>query len=187
MQLAKWAHDLAESLLAESLPKRWAHSQRVYSQALTLAPALGDDAELLAAAAIAHDVGYAAAAVDTKQHMIDGARYLRDVVGADPRLCSLVAFHTSSPWEASELGLNDALAEFGPAEPDLVDAITFCDLTSGPTGALVDPGERLTEVLNRYGPEHVVYRAVSAARPELLARVARVRQRRADVEWSALS
>ncbi|WP_405543779.1 HD domain-containing protein [Streptomyces goshikiensis] len=187
MQLATWAHDLAESLLAESLPKRWAHSKRVYSQALTLAPALGEDAELLAAAAIAHDVGYAQAAVDTKQHMIDGARYLRDVVGADPRLCSLVAFHTSSPWEASELGLTEALAEFGPAEPDLVDAITFCDLTSSPTGALVDPGERLAEVLERYGAEHVVYRAVSAARPELLAMVDRVKQRRAEAEGWALS
>lgn len=36
MQLSKWAHDLAESLLADSLPRRWAHSQRVYSQAMTL-------------------------------------------------------------------------------------------------------------------------------------------------------
>ncbi|MGW7460090.1 HD domain-containing protein [Streptomyces sp. NPDC054797] len=187
MQLAKWAHALAESMLAESLPNRWAHSKRVYSQALTLAPALGADAELLAAAAIAHDVGYAQAAVDTGQHMIDGARYLRDVAGADPRLCSLVAFHTSSPWEASELGLSDALAEFGPAEPDLVDAITYCDLTSSPVGALVDPDERLAEVLARYGPEHVVYQAVSAARPELLARVARVRQRSLDAELSDLS
>lgn len=187
MHLAKWAHDLAESLLAEALPKRWAHSQRVYAQALTLAPALGEDAELLAAAAIAHDVGYARVAVDTGQHMIDGARYLRDVVGADPRLCSVVAFHTSSPWEASELGLSEALAEFGPAEPELVDAITYCDLTSSPVGALVDPADRLTEVLDRYGPDHVVFRAVSAARPELLARVARVRQRSLDPAQSRLS
>ncbi|QDN90139.1 MULTISPECIES: HD domain-containing protein [unclassified Streptomyces] len=187
MQLVKWAHDLAESLLADSLPRRWAHSQRVYSQALTLAPALGEDAELLAAAAIVHDVGYARAAVDTGQHMIDGARYLRDVVGADLRLCSIVAFHTSSSWEASELGLDDALAEFGPTEPELVDAITYCDLTSTPAGGLVDPAERLSEVLERYGPEHVVFRAVSAARPELMARVARVRRRRAEVVEAKLN
>ncbi|MEU8028008.1 HD domain-containing protein [Streptomyces sp. NPDC049099] len=182
MQLATWAHDLAESLLADHLPRRWAHSQRVYSQALTLAPALDDDADLLAAAAITHDIGYAPVAVDTGQHMIDGARYLRDVVGADPRLCSIVAFHTSSTWEASELGLDDALDEFGPAEPELVDAITYCDLTSSPVGDLVDPAERLSEVLERYGPEHVVFRAVSAARPELMARVARVRQRAQAVD-----
>ncbi|WP_327168798.1 HD domain-containing protein [Streptomyces subrutilus] len=187
MKLAKWAHDLAESLLAESLPDRWAHSQRVYWQALALAPALGDDAELLAAAAIAHDVGYALEAVDTGQHMIDGARYLRDAIGADPRLCSIVAFHTSSPWEAAELGLSQALAEFGPAEPELVDAITYCDLTSSPIGQLVDPAMRLVEVLDRYGPEHVVFRAVSAARPELLSRVGRVQQRRAEVSQERIS
>ncbi|MFG2984777.1 HD domain-containing protein [Streptomyces sp. NPDC048258] len=187
MKLAKWAHDLAESLLAESLPDRWAHSQRVYSQALALASALGRDAELLAAAAIAHDVGYAREAMDTGQHMIDGARYLRDVVGADPRLCSIVAFHTSSPWEAAELGLSEALSEFGPAEDELVDAITYCDLTSSPTGQLVDPAKRLVEVLDRYGAEHVVFRAVSAARPELLSRVERVQQRRAEVTQEKIS
>ncbi|MFB6624252.1 HD domain-containing protein [Streptomyces sp. NPDC056374] len=179
MKLAKWAHGLAESLLADHLPDRWAHSQRVFSQALALAPALGEDADLLAAAAIAHDVGYAREAVDTGQHMIDGARYLRDVVGADPRLCSIVAFHTSSPWEAAELGLSEALHEFGPAEHELVDAITYCDLTSSPTGQLVDPAQRLVEVLGRYGPGHVVFRAVSAAQPELLNRVERVQQRQA--------
>ncbi|MFE6484101.1 HD domain-containing protein [Streptomyces sp. NPDC057757] len=187
MQLVKWAHDLTESLLADSLPQRWAHSQRVYSQALTLAPALGDDAELLAAAAIAHDVGYAQAAVETGQHMIDGARYLRDVAGADSRLCSIVAFHTSSSWEASELGLDGALGEFEPAEPELVDAITYCDLTSTPTGDLADPAERLSEVLERYGPEHVVFRAVSAARPELMARVTRVQRRRAEAVYATFN
>ncbi|MFI8400904.1 HD domain-containing protein [Streptomyces sp. NPDC085463] len=187
MQLAKWAHDLAESLLAKDLPRRWAHSQQVHAQALTLAPTLGADAELLAAAAIAHDIGYAERAVNTGQHMIDGALYLRDVVGADPRLCSIVAFHTSSLWEASELGLADALAEFGPAEPELVDAITYCDLTSSPVGDLVDPAHRLAEVLERYGPGHVVFRAVSAARPELLERVNRVRERQAAALVTRLS
>ncbi|MFE2836929.1 HD domain-containing protein [Streptomyces mirabilis] len=182
MHLAKWAHGLAESMLSDSLPQRWAHSKRVHSQALALAPTLGQDAELLAAAAIVHDIGYARDAVDTGQHMIDGARFLRDVVGADPRLCSIVAFHTSSSWEASELGLDDALTEFGPAEPELVDAITYCDLTSTPTGDLVDPAKRLSEVLERYGPGHVVFRAVSEARPELMARVARVRRRAEAVE-----
>ncbi|MEV7671569.1 HD domain-containing protein [Streptomyces sp. NPDC088752] len=179
MKLAEWAHELAESLLADRFPDRWAHSQRVYSQALVLAPALGEDAELLAAAAIAHDVGYAREAMDTGQHMIDGAQYLRDVMGAEPRLCSIVAFHTSSPWEAAELGLSEKLDEFGPAEQELVDAITYCDLTSSPIGRLVDPTQRLIEVLDRYGPEHVVFRAVSAARPELLNRVERVQQRQA--------
>lgn len=102
MQLVKWAHDLAESLLADSLP-RWAHSQRVYSQALTLAPALGEDAERLAAAAIVHDVGYARAAVDTGHHMIDGARYLRDVMGVT-RGCA-ASWPSTRPLRGKHLNL----------------------------------------------------------------------------------
>jgi hypothetical protein len=178
--LTSWAYDLAEGLLADSLPKRWAHSQQVYKQALSLAPILGDDAELLAATAIAHDVGYAEAAVSTGQHMIDGGRYLQSV-GADPRLCALVALHTSSPWEAAELGLSEALSNFVPVPGHLVDAITYCDLSSTPDGQPAEPSARLEEVLNRYGPGHVVFRAVSAARPELLRMVERVRNRLAAV------
>ncbi|MFE6589975.1 HD domain-containing protein [Streptomyces sp. NPDC057781] len=180
VDLTPWAYDLAEGLLAGSLPKRWAHSQQVYKQALQLAPILGDDADLLSAAAIVHDVGYADAAANTGQHMIDGGRYLQGL-GADPRLCALVALHTSSPWEAKELHLSDALADFAPVSSHLVDAITYCDLRSGPDGRPVEPSDRLQEVLDRYGPEHVVFRAVSAARPELLRMVQRVRDRFAEV------
>ncbi|WP_406088137.1 hypothetical protein [Kitasatospora purpeofusca] len=58
-----------------------------------------------------------------------------------------------------------------------MDAITYCDLTSGPDGAEVVPASRLDEVLKRYGPDHVVHRAVAAARPTLLAMVERVEKR----------
>ncbi|MYV40943.1 HD domain-containing protein [Streptomyces sp. SID1328] len=176
MSLTPWAYDLAQRLLADSLPKRWAHSLQVYEQAQRLRPILGEDYDLLTAAAVAHDVGYSDAAKDTGQHMIDGGRYLQSV-GADPRLCTLVALHTSSPWEAAELGLSDALREFVPVSQSLVDAITYCDLSSSPKGQPVEPSDRLEEVLDRYGPEHVVFRAVSAARPELLRMVKRVRAR----------
>ncbi len=176
MGLTSWAYGLAEGLLAESLPKRWAHSQQVYREALALAPILGDDADLLAAAAIVHDVGYADAAVSTGQHMIDGGRYLQQI-DADPRICTLVALHTSSPWEAAELGLSEALHDFVSVSDHLVDAITYCDLSSSPNGRPVQPEDRLQEVLDRYGPGHVVFRAVSAARPELLRMVQRVREK----------
>ncbi|MFJ8200095.1 HD domain-containing protein [Streptomyces sp. NPDC096152] len=176
MSLTSWAYDIAQGLLADSLPKRWAHSQQVYEQARSLRPILGDDYDLLTAAAIAHDVGYAETAKHTGQHMIDGGRYLQSI-GADPRLCALVALHTSSPWEAAELGLSDALNDFTPVPQPLVDAITYCDLSSSPDGHPVNPSDRLDEVLERYGSEHVVFRAVSAARPELLRMVQRVRTR----------
>ena len=177
--MLEWASGMAESLLAERLPRRWAHSLGVLRVAQRIAPALGGDAELLAAAAVLHDVGYVPEAIDTHQHMIDGGRFLRSK-GVDDRICVIVAHHTSSPWEASELGLISALSEFVVTQPELVDAITYCDLSAGPTGVEVDPVKRLDEVLARYGEGHVVYRAVTAARPHLLAMCARVEVRLAE-------
>ncbi|MFC9500032.1 hypothetical protein [Streptomyces sp. NPDC056982] len=110
--------------------RRAVRSRRVQSQALNLAPTLGEDAELLAAAAIARNIGSARAAVDTGQHMIDGARCcapsLALIRGGAASWPSARPPHGSHPkWEPSELGLDHALNEFGPAEIELVDTITY--------------------------------------------------------------
>jgi hypothetical protein len=153
-------------------------------QAQAIAPVLGDDAELLAVSAILHDVGYAPEAVNTAQHMLDGARYLADVIGVDPLICRVVAYHSSSRWESEELGLSEDLARFEPPPTGLEDAIAYCDLSTTPDGEEVSPTGRLEEVLARYGPDHVVYRAVSVARPFMLASVDRITdlQRKVAVE-----
>ena len=182
--MLEWATEFARELLEEPLPKRWSHSLGVLRVAQRIAPALGNDAELLAAAAILHDVGYAAAAIDTHQHMIDGGRFLRSQ-GVDDRICVIVAHHTSSPWEAHELGLDAALSDFVVDDPALIDSITYCDLSAGPTGDDVRPADRLAEVLERYGQGHVVHRAVSAARPHLLDVCARVESRFASATAGA--
>jgi hypothetical protein len=57
--LASWAQRLAQALLQESLPRRWAHVQGVAARAHSLAAVLGADADLLEAAAWLHDIGYA--------------------------------------------------------------------------------------------------------------------------------
>jgi hypothetical protein len=58
--LASWAGHLAQALLQEPLPRRWAHvRQGVAARARSLAPVLGTDADLLEAAAWLHDIGYA--------------------------------------------------------------------------------------------------------------------------------
>nr|WP_244324498.1 hypothetical protein [Mycobacterium timonense] len=67
------------------------------------------------------------------------------------------------------------LAAFSDPPSDVLDVLTFCDLTTGPDGAPVSPRDRLIEVLGRYGPEDPVHRAVDAGRDELLAAVRRVR------------
>src|SRR6185437_8727375 len=94
MSQAHWAAELARKLLEVPLPRRWAHIQGVASQARSLAPILGDDADLLEAAACLHDIGYSPELADMGFHPLDGARYLRDVEHADDALCRLVAHHS---------------------------------------------------------------------------------------------
>ncbi len=118
-ELASWAEHLAQALLQDSLPRRWAHVQGVAAQARSLAPVLGTDADLLEAAAWLHDIGYAPGLVATGFHPLDGARYLRDTQHADAMLCRLVAHHSCAIIEAGERGLADVLAlEFEPAPDD---------------------------------------------------------------------
>ena len=71
--LAAWAQDLARTLLAYALPRRWAHVQGVAARACSLAPALGPDAEPIEAAAWLHDIDYLPGLAATGLHGLDGA------------------------------------------------------------------------------------------------------------------
>ncbi len=133
-----------------------------------------DDVDLLVAAAWLHDIGYAPSLTDTGFHPLDGARYLRRL-GAPDRLCRLVAHHTASPVEAAGRGLLDTLMdEFPPEVSATADVLTYADLTTGPDGSPVSALERVTEILVRYPPNHVVHESIQQARPELLDIVDRV-------------
>jgi HD-GYP domain-containing protein (c-di-GMP phosphodiesterase class II) len=68
MNQADWAEELARKLLEIPLPRRWAHVQGVAARARTLAPILGEDADLLEAAAWLHDIGYSPELVETGFH-----------------------------------------------------------------------------------------------------------------------
>ncbi|MFH8463907.1 HD domain-containing protein [Streptomyces sp. NPDC017991] len=57
--LSMWARQVAEAELRDLLPRRCAHSQGVAQRAAELVGVLGDDSDLLASAAVLHDVGYA--------------------------------------------------------------------------------------------------------------------------------
>jgi HD superfamily phosphodiesterase len=178
MSQAHWAAELARKLLEVPLPRRWAHVQGVAAQARSLAPILGDDADLLEAAAWLHDIGYSPQLADTGFHPLDGARYLRDVEHADPRLCKLVANHSCAILEADERGLSDALSsEFPSRDSKLNDALAYCDMTTTPTGDVVSVHDRLSEIVERYGPHDVVTRFIRRAEPELVSSVTRTGQR----------
>ncbi|WP_042369544.1 HD domain-containing protein [Streptacidiphilus neutrinimicus] len=177
MDLVEWAVSLAERHLAQPLPRRWAHTQGVGRKAESLAALVGTDAPLLAAAGWLHDLGYSPDLVDTGFHPLDGAIYLRDVACADPRLCALVAYHSSAHVEAAHRGLAERLtAEFSPVNGILSDALTFCDMTTSPDGLPVEAEVRLGEILTRYGQGHLVSESIAEARPQILRAVAKVRQ-----------
>lgn len=177
-QQAQPAADLAHSLLQAPLPRRWAHSQGVAARASSLALILGEDADLLHAAAWLHDIGYSPALATTGFHPLDGARYLRDVEHADPRLCRLVAHHSCACIEAEERGLADVLsAEFPAEDDDLTAPLIYCDMTTDPDGNNVTFDARLDEILSRYGDGDIVSRSMQRAAPAVRRAIAEVEER----------
>ncbi|WP_184888670.1 HD domain-containing protein [Sphaerisporangium siamense] len=167
-----WARELARKTLQDALPRRWEHSFGVGRRAEQLAPILGKDAELLIMSAYLHDIGYAPDLVDTGFHPIDGGRYLRDVHGADELLCKLVAHHTCAEIEADGRGLLDILrSEFPKQRPDLVEALTYCDMTTSPDGVPVEAVDRLAEIRQRYGPDDLVTATIIKATPCIMSAV----------------
>jgi hypothetical protein len=178
--LASWAEQLAQALLQEALPRRWAHVQGVAARARSLTPVLGADADLLEAVAWLHDAGYAPDLAVTGLHQLDGARYLRDAQDADTMPCRLVAHHSCAIVEAGERGLAEALdLEFEQAPQGLSNALTYCDMTTSPDGELVPVEQRLAEIQRRYGPAHLVSRSIQRATPMILRAVEQVNARTA--------
>ncbi len=168
----KQARVAAQTRLA-ALPFRLAHVRGVAATADSLRGHFDVAAgECLVAAAWLHDIGYAPSLRVTGFHPVDGAIFARRE-GFDELVVSLVAFHSGAPAEAQERGIS-ALSALSEPPQQMLDALTFCDLTTGPDGSEVAPHDRLEEVLQRYDPDDPVHRAVHSARDELLATVERV-------------
>jgi HD superfamily phosphodiesterase len=167
-----WARDLAKELLAEALPRRWAHSQGVGHKAESIGHLLGDDAATLICSAWLHDVGYAPDLVVSGSHALDGARYLRDVVHTDSTICRLVANHSFAIVEARRRGLATELAdEFPVVDGLLADALVYCDMTTSPTGEPVQVEQRLDEIGARYGPGHLVAESIAEVSSRIIQSV----------------
>jgi len=181
MNLADWAEDTARMILRTPLPGRWAHTLGVAAQARRLAPILGSDTDLLTAAALLHDIGYAPDLIDTGFHPLDGARYLGDTTHASDMLCRLVAHHSCALIEAAERGLAAQLSrDFEPARSDLTDALIYCDMTTGPDGQHMHVDQRLADIRARYGPDDPVSRALTRSAPLLTGAVTRVTRKLAE-------
>lgn len=174
-----WARDVARDLMADELPRRWAHVHAAAERARSAAPMAGDDGELLVCTAMLHDVGYAAPIAHTGFHPLDGARHLRGIA-APPRLVNLVAHHSCATVEATLRGLTSELAEFEDEKSPIRDALWWVDMTTSPTGELTTVSARVDEIQQRYGLDHVVSQFVRAAWPELLGAVERTERRLRD-------
>lgn len=160
---------MARRLLAEPLPRRWAHTQGVARKAESIAHIVADDADILIRAAWLHDIGYTPDLARTGFHPLDGARHLRDVEDADSRLCRLVAHHSCAIVEARHRGLAGELADEFPLIDGLVaHALTYCDMTTSPDGQTTDVETRLNEALTRYGDGDVVTQSIKEARPQIM-------------------
>ncbi|MBN9792521.1 phosphohydrolase [Pseudonocardia sp. TMWB2A] len=160
------ARSLAQQLL-EPLHRRWAHVQAVAEKARELSPAVDEqDRELLVVAAWLHDIGYSPDVRDTGSHQIDGAAYL-ERLGYPDRLCALVAHHSAASYEVAHRGLGDRLAHWECERSPVSDALWTADMTTGPAGQRMGYPERLEEILERYEPDSVVARAMTAARTSI--------------------
>ncbi|MEU4362840.1 HD domain-containing protein [Promicromonospora sp. NPDC023987] len=169
----------AQALLTEHFEPgadRLAHSIGVGRRAEHVARALGRS-ELLVSAAYLHDIGYAVAARDTGLHQLDGARYLR-ALGAPAALTALVAHHTAATVEAAERGLDTALRrEFPTPSGELLDLLTYCDITTSARGEAVTVDERFDHIYDRYPPGHLVSRSMRRAEPGLRRTVTGIERR----------
>jgi hypothetical protein len=173
--LPAWAEEHAATLLVD-LGTRWQHVCGVARQAQRVSPALApEDRPYLVAAAWLHDIGYAPDLAATAFHPIDGARHVRAL--GHERLARLVAYHSSAWWEAEALGLGGELAAFPREDSATADALTYCDMTTSPTGQRLTLADRLAEIAERYGAEHLVVQCLQRAQNYLASTVERTQER----------
>jgi hypothetical protein len=174
MMLEEWAAAEAERLLSP-LGDRWKHVRAVGERAHSVATILDrEDRRYLVAAAYLHDIGYAPDLQQTGLHQLDGARHIR-ALGAE-RLACLVAHHSEARFEVRLRGCGNELAAYKREKSWVSDALTYCDLTTGPSGLPMTFEDRVAEVEQRYGEGEIVD-ALRQATPYLLGAVERTSDR----------
>ena len=184
MRLEAWAAGEAERLLSP-LGDRWKHVRAVGERAASVTAILEpEDRPYLVAAAYLHDIGYAPELQLTGLHQLDGARYIRSH-GAE-RLARLVAHHSEARFEIRLRGFSHELAAYEREESWVSDALTYCDLTTGPAGQPMTLEDRIVEVEQRYGEGEIVD-ALRQATPYLVGAVERIKERLRQRRWQPRS
>jgi hypothetical protein len=184
MMLEDWAAAEAERLLSP-VGDRWKHVRAVGECAREVSAVLDqEDRPYLVAAAYLHDIGYVPDLQRTGLHQLDGARYIRSL--GTERLACLVAHHSEARFEIRLRGFSDELAAYKREESWVSDALTYCDLTTGPTGLPMTFEDRVAEVEQRYGEGEIVD-ALRQATPYLLDAIERTEDRLRQRRWQPWS
>ena len=174
--LRTWAWLTARRLLAEELPRRWAHTWGVARRAQQVAPALpAGERDVLIASAWLHDIGYASEIAVTGMHQVDGAGYLVGR-GVPFRVAALVAHHAGAAAVADLTGLSDALAVYVDENTVVRDALWYCDMTTSPDGKPMTFAERMAELRRRRSADDPVVRALEVNESERAAAVRRTEE-----------
>ena len=116
---------------------------------------------------LAHDIGYAEALRRTGFHPLDGAIFLAHR-RAPEEIIHAVLHHSGAREGAKELPV---IAEYYARLPGyqpafLSDAITWCDVQTGPDGRRMTIAERVQDVVDRYGPDSPTSHAMLRSQPE---------------------
>lgn len=172
--IEQWAKEQAASILSP-LGNRWLHTQGVVKRAQHISTIFNkEDRAILLAAAYLHDIGYAPSLQKTGFHPLDGAYYL--LSHNQQRLAVLVANHSEAQYEAQLRGLTTELALFPREHSAIADALTYCDMTTGPTGEQISFEERLAGIFQRYDERHIINQAIHQAIPSLTLAVTKTQR-----------
>lgn len=140
---------LARGLLAHQ-GKRWPHTQAVIEVAKKLTRLFDDEeSALLLVAATLHDIGYSPRIRQTGFHPMDGALYLRSQ-GFPERLVCLVAHHSCALMTAPVHGIADLDEQFPVEHSLLSDALAYADMFAAPDGRIINPEDRLEDIMTRH-------------------------------------
>jgi hypothetical protein len=152
---------------------RLPHTRAVARQASMVSELLQDRwSRAIVDAAWLHDIGHRPAVVPSTRSCPIVARR-----GFSEETCCLMAWHTGAIHEARERWLGDQLrAEFAAPATSALDALTWADLTSCPSGDLVSPDVRLEEILDGSGPGSAVRAVMAGGMSDLHGSVDRIEQ-----------
>lgn len=146
-----------ESLLTDN-PARISHSRAVAEAMVGSARLINSllegsqpplDEQIVRAAGLLHDIGYAAALSRTGFHPVDGYNFLYE--NKNLALAEIIVGHSSAAEEGNLKGFiivtsNHIIAKL----------LTYWDTRIGPSGQRMAYEERLSEIESRYGSDHPV-------------------------------